>query len=419
VWQHVCALDEERGGCPAFVMASTSATLLTFAIDLLDEGADLVVRRAADAGLTCVSTTAAYHAGRDLLAHNPVRAIAYQPSGAVYFQPYWAAYHDAVLRPMVAQVVGSRDVMVELAEAATRHGLATSAWMVVLHNSRLAQARPDLAPQTALGDRLLHMLCPANAAVQAYAIALACDIARRKPAVIHLESMTYLPFDHGGHHERVMVPLSPLERRMLGVCFCGACLEAADAGGVDGEGVRRTVERHLRRVLAGPASALGGPEPSLLGVLDDYLATRRTMISGFVEQVSRRVRYEAPDVEIAVIDVSGYFASLDAGARSVDVAARDGFGLGRLAGIVDRVSVTAYFADIDRYRRELVDYVEVLGDASRLEVILRPGPPDCSTSSDLRLRVQVAREAGVRHLAFYNYGMMRLEALEWIRGALE
>lgn len=399
--------------------ASTSATLLTFAIDLIDEGADLVVRRAADAGLTCVSTTAAYHAGRDLLAHNPVRTIAYQPSGAVYFQPDWGAYQDAVLRPMVAPVVGSRDVMAELAEAAARHGLATSAWTVILHNSRLAEARPDLAPQTALGDRLLHMLCPANPAVQAYAVALTCDIARRGPSVIHLESMTYLPFDHGGHHERVMLPLSPLERRMLGVCFCGACLEAADAGGVDGEGVRSAVERHLRRVLAGPASALGDPDPSLVSMLDDYLATRRTMIAGFVERVARRVRSEAPGVEVAAIDVSGYFASLDAHARSVDVAARDGFDLGRLAGSVDRVSVTAYFSDLNRYRRELADYVEALGDPSILEVIFRPGPPDCGSSGDLRLRLQVARDAGVRHLAFYNYGMLRLEALDWIRAALE
>ncbi|HUG30803.1 MAG TPA: hypothetical protein VMQ65_09870 [Candidatus Limnocylindria bacterium] len=399
-------------------MASTSTTLLTFAIDLLDEGADVVARRAVDAGLTCLSTTAAYHAGRDLLPHNPVRSIAYQPSGAVYFQPDWGVYGDDILRPVVAPVVGSRDVMVELAEAATRHGLATSAWTVILHNSRLAEARQDLAPQTALGDRLLHMLCPANPAVQAYATALACDIAGRGPSIIHLESMTYLPFDHGGHHERVMIPLRAQERRMLGVCFCGACIEAAKAGGVDGDAVRRAVGRHLRCVLDGPGSAIGDADPSLERMLDDYLATRRAMISAFVEHVSGSVRSRAPNVEIAVIDVSGYFASLDPRTRSVDVAASDGFDLGRMAGPVDRVSVTAYFQDVERYRREVSDYVETLGDPSLLEVILRPGPPDSHSPEDLRLRVQIARDAGVRHLAFYNYGMMRLEALDWIRAAL-
>lgn len=399
-------------------MASTSTTLLTFAIDLLDEGADVVARRAADAGLTCLSTTAAYHAGRDLLPHNPVRSIAYQPSGAVYFQPDWGVYDDDILRPVVAPVLGSRDVLVELAEAATRHGLATSAWAVILHNSRLAEARQDLAPQTALGDRLLHMLCPANPAVQAYATAVACDIAGRGPSIIHLESMTYLPFDHGGHHERVMIPLRAQERRMLGVCFCGACIEAAEAGGVDGDAVRRAVGRHLRSVLDGPGSAIADVDPSLERLLDAYLATRRAMISAFVEHVSGSVRSRAPNVEVAVIDVSGYFASLDPGTRSVDVAARDGFDLGRMAGSVDRVSVTAYFQDVERYRREVSDYVEALGDPSLLEVILRPGPPDIHSPEDLRLRVQIARDAGVRHLAFYNYGMMRLEALDWIRAAL-
>lgn len=395
-----------------------SATLFTFGVDILDEGADVVVARAREAGLTSVSTTAAYHAARDILPHNPVRSIAYQPSGAVYFQPDLDRYPDPVLRPLVAPVAGSRDALAELQAAVDRQGLTSSAWTVILHNTRLAEQRPDLAPETALGDRLLHMLCPAQPAVAAYAGALCEDIAMRRPAAIHLESVTYLPFDHGGHHERAMIPLGPLERRLLGLCFCAACLVAASEAGVDGPEVRRLAAVHLRRALDGMAGVADVEDVRLGVALEPYLASRRDTISRFVDGIRERVTTASPGTEVAVIDVSGYFASLDAAATSTGVASRDGFDLRRLGSMVDRLSITAYFGDIERYRTELEGYVQELGDARRLEVILRPAPPDSAGPAELRERVRIARDVGVEHLAFYHYGMLRLEALDWIRIAL-
>ena len=262
------------------------------------------------------------------------------------------------------------------------------------------------------------MLCPAQPEVAAYAAALAEDIAMRGPNVIHLESVTYLPFDHGGHHERVMIPLGPLERRLLGLCFCAACLAAAAAAGVDGPAIRRLASGHLRGVLGGSVPATDRDGAHLVASMESYLAVRRSTISRFVAGVTERVRAASPATEVVVIDVSGYFASLDAGASSVDVAARDGFDLQTICSTIDRLSVTAYFADVARYRAELQAYLGVLGRPGSLEVILRPAPPDSPAPADLRERVRIARAAGIEHLAFYHYGLLRLEALDWIRTAL-
>ena len=51
-------------------------------------------------------------------------------------------------------------------------------------------------------------------------------------------------------------------------------------------------------------------------------------------------------------------------------------------------------------------------------MILRPSIPDCDSPDNLRAKVDLARERGLRRADFYHYGLMRLDALDWIRDAL-
>src|SRR4029077_10447675 len=97
------------------------------------------------------------------------------------------------------------------------------------------------APVTAFGDSLLNYLCPAHPEVRAYARALAGDIARYRVDAIKLEALSYMPFDHGYHHERSFIHLSPDVRYLLGLCFCAHCLAYDLAAGVDAERVRARV----------------------------------------------------------------------------------------------------------------------------------------------------------------------------------
>jgi hypothetical protein len=72
-----------------------------------------------------------------------------------------------------------------------------------------------------------------------------------------------------------------------------------------------------------------------------------------------------------------------------------------------------YAADPERVRGDL----EAYGDTA-VSVIFRPTTPDCESPDDVRAKVELARERGLRRADFYHYGFMRLDALDWIRAAL-
>jgi hypothetical protein len=79
----------------------------------------------------------------------------------------------------------------------------------------------------------------------------------------------------------------------------------------------------------------------------------------------------------------------------------------------DGIEAIGYAADPERVRGDLDAY----GDAA-VSVIFRPSTPDCDSADDLRAKVDLARERGLRRVDFYHYGLMRLDALDWIRAAL-
>jgi hypothetical protein len=61
----------------------------------------------------------------------------------------------------------------------------------------------------------------------------------------------------------------------------------------------------------------------------------------------------------------------------------------------------------------------LLGDGPRMVVAFRPTAPDSMTADDLRAKVALAAGSGVSRVDFYHYGLMRLDALDRIRAALE
>ena len=178
------------------------------------------------AGLGGITVAAAYHDGRDVFPHNPVRKVRFLESGAVFFEP-GPALRGARLQPPVSEAA---HVLPALVDAAGRRGFGVRAWTVFLHNGALAEAHPDCAPENAFGDRYLTDLCPAHPDVRAYARALAADVARLDVATICSESLHYHGLEHGYAHERYFVPLGPRARYLLGLCFCEHCLAAARVG---------------------------------------------------------------------------------------------------------------------------------------------------------------------------------------------
>jgi len=388
-----------------------------FAEDLLDEGVPSVVDRLASAGLTSATIAATYHHSRDVFPHGSNRKVQYLEGGVCYFQPQRSRYSR--IQPVVARAIGATEPLAELAAQ-----IPTSAWLVVLHNSRLAEAHPDCAPETAFGDRLLNGLCPANPDVRQYAVALASDVARFNLQAIKLEAVQYLGFDHGGHHERSFVPLSPNIRFLLGLCFCQHCRAAA--ADFDVQGLQRRVRERIEALFASSSEETHEPDvedETMQTSLGDYAAMRQRVVASLAAEIAEAVRNQSPNTRVVYLDPSGATLGYATGRPASDRTAtsigwRDGIDLAAIAPRVDGIGMIGYFAETARLQSDLAAYTR-LAPAERLEVILRPMAPDTASATALAERVEALRQAGVAEVSFYHYGFMRLENLTWIRQALQ
>jgi hypothetical protein len=379
------------------------SSIFCFATDLGDEGIETVLdnvqRRG---GLDGLTVAAAYHEGRDVFPHSPVRKVRFLEGGAVFFEP-GRALRGVRLQPPVSEAA---HVLPEVVAAADRRGMPVRAWTVFLHNGALAAAHPDCAPENAFGDRYVTDLCPAHPDVREFAIALATDIARLGIAGICAESLHYHALEHGYAHERYFVPLGPRVRYLLGLCFCEHCLGAARANGVDGEAVRNRARGEIERAFVGE-SPDGDPEH------DEYAQVREQVVTSLVADVAAA----AGETPVEFIDLSGavkgYADGRPTGPPSPSIAWQLGVDVAAVGGACDGIEAIGYAADPERIRGDLDAY----GDAA-VSVILRPTTPDCDSPENLRAKVELSRERGLRRTDFYHYGFMRLDALDWIRVAL-
>ena len=413
-------------------MATAQRTsIYLFAQDVVDEGIDVVLDRLRDAGLGGVTMAAAYHHSRDVFPHNPRHKVVYLEGGTTYFHPDLSRYAGTRLKPKAAAIAAAGDPLAALVAAANRRQMHVAAWTVFLHNTRLAFAEPECAPLTAFGDRLLNCLCPAHPQVRAYATALASDVARYGVDTIKLEALSYMPFDHGYHHERSFIHLSPTLRFLLGLCFCLHCVAAVQAAGVDGERVRAWVVETVGAVFETSQherTDTDVDEPWLRsacdGELGRYIDARKAVVTSLVAEVTSAIHAESPSTRVVFLDLSGATLGFGGGQpateqAAVEIAWRDGVDLAGVATASDGLGALAYFAALDRFEREVAEYQKVLAPGRRLEVVSRPMLPDAASSDALAAKLAVLERLGVDDVAFYHYGFMRLESLHWIARALE
>src|SRR5581483_7971607 len=263
-------------------------------------------------------------------------------------------------------------------------------------------------------------LCPANPDVRAYVRALVADIARYDVQAIIAESLHYHGLEHGYHHERYFTEIGPRGRYLLGLCFCGHCLERATGAGVDGEAVRQTARRELEHVFEDRRAVTGGEvEPEQLGELRAYLDVRAETVTTLVAAAAETAaaagrRFVFMDLSGAV---KGYATGRPASAAAAEVGWRFGIDLAALRRVCPEVEVLGYAADVERLRLDLDAYGALL-DGQPLSLALRPSAPYCDSAQNLAAKVALAREHGVKRVDFYHYGFVRLEALDWIRAAV-
>jgi hypothetical protein len=398
-------------------MTEREISMWTYPWDLVDTGVDRARGTLEErAGVTGVNVAAIYHAGKFLHVHNPQRKMVFPESGTLYFPPDDAWHGKLRLEPPVWEVAEQRDVWGELRAAASSRDLEVTAWVLGLHNSGLGTRHPDCTVRNVFGDRMVTDLCANHPDVREYAVAAIGDVARSLPVDrVLVESLEYMPFRHGFHHEVIGVPTGPTIDLLMVLCFCEHCTRAASAAGVDTEAVaawvRTTVEDHLADPFAGtPELSWEELRGAADGELGGYLDARQEAVCSLIEEVADAVRSDS-DARFAVLDFGPLYANGPDGR-----AWESGLDLERAVRVADEVHPTFYFTDADVHRAKVEEYVGLLDGAVPMVAALRAILPQTSSADDLLAQVRplAPHAAG---LSFYNYGFMALQTLDWIATA--
>ena len=256
------------------------------------DGDPAAADRLAGLGLTGVTLAAAYHAVRAVTPHHPGHRIVTRDAG-IYFQPDPARWRDARLRPVGAAPGDDGPGAFERAAAALRAaGLPVTAWVVVTHNSRLADAG-ECSVHNAFGDVYPWALCAGSDAVREYAALLATEAAALAGVdAIELEACGWYGFEHGSAHDKtgdVAGAAGGAGDWLLSLCFCGACASAYREAGADPAELAALVR----------AAADGGP--ALPGDVCAMVDAARAAASGrLLTEVLAAVRAAAPGQPVLV-----------------------------------------------------------------------------------------------------------------------
>lgn len=383
--------------------------MYAYAWDLADEGLAAVISQIEALGIDTITIAGSYHAGKFLRPHGRNGRVYFPEDGTVYFNADPGRY--GTIKPVLNSLVRERDIFREMS---AHPQVATNAWLVLLHNSRLGERHPQSTVENAFGDRYVYSLCPSAPEARELAVALCRDVTDNYPVTgISLETPGFLPYAHGYHHEFAMVrPNAWLERR-LGLCFCAHCVENAEAAGIGAGRLKAQTRDEIDAYLAGDADfpddmaeAFWLSDVATGGELSTFLSWRCEVVTSLVREIRAAVRAEATVSIIPSV------------ARPTGGAWFEGSDLRALAEAAGIIEACFYEPSAARVRADIHDVQRRLKGAGKLRGILRPGFPDLQTRSELVAAAEVLRDANISEVAFYNYGHLRRKNLAWIADAL-
>src|SRR5436190_13749795 len=209
--------------------ASSKASIELFAYpwDIVDRGVEPFVEECRELGVNVIHVTTIYHSGKFLLPRNNTSRVYFPEPGCLYV-PVPEGVFDGGPAPGISKLANT-GWLEKLAKAAATAGIRLAAWTVFHHSSAIGTKYPELETRNLLGDAYPFALCPTNEPVRKYSLSLARAIASLKIfETLDLETIGYLGYYHGHHHEVTAVPAGPLENFLLSLCFCKNCMEAGE-----------------------------------------------------------------------------------------------------------------------------------------------------------------------------------------------
>lgn len=386
---------------------AVNLSVWTYPWDVADEGVDQVLGNIRDvAKCNGVSLASAYHNFKQLRPHGPAgRRIYVGEGGVVYFRPNLSRYGR--IKPVPSKLVDEIDAFRAVCDARGRFGMDVSAWTVIMHNTRLATANPDCAMHTALGDPLPHQLCPSNPNSREFAVALCADLAHSYDLrTIELESVGFLPFQHGYHHDKIGAPLGAWGIYLLGICFCDSCLNRASSEGIDGRRMRDSVRDELDLLLAGESDS----PPSKAAA--EGMATWRRETPEFL-------RYLGAGDDAVLSLIGEIQKSLKGTGTRLILQGEpfeshlDGQAIKRAVQQIDGLLVGVYNMTPEQAKSAVARAKEIAGN-SELIVGVQSHSPEIPSSEIWQRKVKICREGGATGLNFYNYGICTMSQLRGV-----
>jgi hypothetical protein len=390
------------------LMGPISIELFAYPWDILDEGEETFLDRCLVLGVNRVHAAVSYHSGKFLLPQHSQNRVYFPEPGALYFQP-GAGWTGALEQPV--SKLASSGWLERLAGHARSRGVELCAWTVFFHNSVLGARYPELAARNAFGDPYHFALCPSRPEVRDHSAAMCRSLASLGIfESIDLETIGYLGYYHGYHHEVTAVPLGMADTFLLSLCFCTACRGAGETAGIDMEAMaaelRRVLARRMRSDDAIP-SERGGAEniATLLALyppLHDLVRLRMQTVTDLVARLAR----DAAPLKLAACTSSFVGSPSNIWMEGVSPAS--------IKNMVDCFSLLAYAPDAADANADLVFFLSLLDDASKINLTINLGMPLTRTCADAAAKVEFARRQGVRRFSFFNYGLLGPSRLRWI-----
>ncbi len=384
--------------------SSVSIELFAYPWDIVDVGPSRFADECARLGVTKLHVTTLYHSGKFLLPRNSARKVFFAEGGTAYVPLSLPALGN--MAPTMSPLAGT-GWLDELAGC----GIPLSAWTVFHHNSRLGAMHPQWTIRNVYGDPYRFGLCPSHEAIRDYSVALAKAVAGLGYfQTVDLETIGYLGYVHGHHHEVAAGPLGPLENFLLSLCFCDACRDSAGKTGIEIDRLAAQVRELLHlKLQADDSNSRGNANSeqiaSLIAGSSDLAAFVRLRIATVTGLVQRIASALGP------VTVAPFTSSFVGSPSNIWM---EGVSLADLRDSVETFHPLAYTPNSGAVNDDLLFCLSQVKDPAKLNLTLNLGLPITPTISDALAKVQFAKTLGVRRFSFFNYGFLGEARLKWI-----
>jgi len=391
-------------------MKPVSVELFAYPWDILDEGEAPFLDHCIKLGVNRVHVAASYHSGKFLLPRNTRTRVYFPEPGALYFRAPGASWDGGLEQPV--SDLAATGWLENLAAGASERGIELSAWTVFFHNSALGARYPELTVQNAFGDRYPFALCPTQPAVQGHGAALCRSLAALGFFTrVDLETIGYLGYLHGYHHEVTAIPLGTMEKFLLSLCFCPACRAGGKAAGIEMEPLAAEVRRILMcRMRSDDATGSHMDNAEALVTLLVMQPSLQRLVQFRMDTVTALV--QRLSLESAPMRLAGFTSSFVGSPSNIWM---EGISPAGLKHMVECFHLLAYAPDAADVNADLIFFLAMVGDPDLLNLTLNLGLPITTTFAQAAAKVEFARRQGVRRFSFFNYGFLGEGRLRWIQ----